>query len=198
MESLPLGAPRSKLLPLGLLSLGPSKLLLLSLCTGALSLGRPLEKVLFPKSSLAVVLFRQVIISLPVSSSTSLPSGAFAIVTMLATSISFLAIRSPPLSPSTKAVTFLFLLNSIMLSGTLAPSIAIAFFIPCFKRFRTSALPSTITISSSFSTSGPHGSFSGPKDLRVPFLTPVLTASVISSVSGITMFSCASSSFALS
>ncbi len=106
--------------------------------------------------------------------------------------------RSPPLSPSTKAVIIFFLDRSIIVLGTLDPFIAITFLNPCFSRFSTSALPSTIIISSASSTFGPAGSLSFPYSTTSIILTECATSSAISCESGSTFsVSVFSSSFAL-
>ena len=65
--------------------------------------------------------------------------------------------RSPPLSPSTKAVTVFLLLNLPIIGDIFVPSTAIVFLIPYLSRFNTSARPSTIIIASEFSMFGPAG-----------------------------------------
>ena len=61
------------------------------------------------------------------------------------------------------AIVTFFFESSIMLLGTLAPPVAIAFLHPYLSRLSTSARPSTIIISSDFKRSGPHTSLSGPQ-----------------------------------
>ncbi len=73
--------------------------------------------------------------------------------------------RSPPLSPSKNMVTSLFLLISMIVFGIFVPFIPIAFFIPHLRRFRTSALPSTIIIASLSNASDPAGNCSGPIEI---------------------------------
>ena len=70
--------------------------------------------------------------------------------------------RSPPRSPSTKAVTTFSFDSSWTVFGTFVPSTAIAFLIPDRRRFRTSWRPSTTMIASLSATFGPAGSRSGP------------------------------------
>ena len=107
--------------------------------------------------------------------------------------------RSPPLSPSTQTVTSFFLQSSTIVGGTDVPLIAIAFFIPCFRRLSTSALPSTMIISSLSSIAGPAGSLSFPYSCISITLTEYATSSASSCESGIVVsISCFRSSFALS
>src|SRR3989344_3571728 len=70
--------------------------------------------------------------------------------------------RSPPRSPSTNTVTVFRLASSTMVCGTEVPLIAMAFLKSCFSRLRTSALPSTMMISSESSIIGPAASRSLP------------------------------------
>ena len=87
----------------------------------------------------------------------------------------------------------------MMVSGTEVPSTAMAFFIPCLRRFKTSALPSTTMIESEKGTCGPAGNFSGPYSMSSFALTAFLTSSVSSWLSGISSsMSVSSISLALS
>ena len=93
-------------------------------------------------------------------------------------------IKSPPLSPSTKTVTSLLFAISITVFGTEVPFIETAFLISYFRRFITSALPSTRITDSAFSTSGPAGNWSSPYFTMSATLTAFVTSSLISLESG--------------
>src|SRR3989344_284160 len=146
-----------------------------------------------------ILLLNALCISFLVISSTSLPSGAFVTKSMSAIGVSSLIIKLPPLSPSTKTVTTFFEQSSIIDSGTEVPFIAIAFLKPCFSKFKTSALPSTTSISSLSLIAGPAGSLSLPYSTISITLTDEVTSSANSWESGM-VFSIIflSNSFALS
>ncbi len=138
-------------------------------------------------------------ISFFVSSSTSLPSGAFVTKSISVTVKSSRRIRSPPLSPSTKAVTVFLVQSSLTVSGTLVPLSAMAFLNPFFRSVSTSALPSTIMISSDSSISGPAGRWSLPYSVISWMRTETPTSSASSWLSGIVISTiCRRSSFARS
>src|SRR3989338_4212733 len=101
-------------------------------------------------------------ISFCVSSSTSLPSGALHTKSISAVLSSSLIMRSPPRSPSTKAVMVFFPLSSFTVWGMNVPLMAMQFLIPYLRRLSTSALPSTTMTSSLSSTAGPAGRRSLP------------------------------------
>ena len=71
--------------------------------------------------------------------------------------------RIPPLSPSTNTIELFFFVSSIRDTGTELPSIEITFLKPFLRSVNTSALPSTMMISSASSIAGPHGRRSLPK-----------------------------------
>ncbi len=136
-----------------------------------------------------------------VSSSTSFPSGAFAIKSTSVTLSKDLTIMSPPLSPSTKTVTSFSSQSFFIVFGITdaAPPIATTFVISYLRRLRTSALPSTSITSLLFSTSGPAGSLSGPYVVISLDFTSDWTISASSLLSGISVArSCLTRSFALS
>ncbi len=122
--------------------------------------------------------------SFEVSSSTSLPEGALATYFSWATWSNSFRMRSPPRSPSKKAVASFSLLSLMMVSGIFAPSRAMTFPIPHFNRLITSALPSTMTISFASSMRGPADSFSGPYFSTFGALRVSATSRKISSVLG--------------
>jgi len=70
--------------------------------------------------------------------------------------------------------------RSIIDFGILVPWTDTVFFTSILRRFRTSALPSTIINSRLDSTFGPAGSFSGPQEIISPNL---MSASIFSSIS---------------
>ncbi len=119
-----------------------------SLMTATSSRGALLERASFTSSGL--------------SCSTSFPLGALATYLGLATCKSSLRIRSPPLSPSRKAVTSFFLTRFFMVWGTFTPSRAMTPVTPLFIRFMTSALPSTRMTSFFLDMSGVAVSLSLP------------------------------------
>src|SRR5437870_600662 len=114
--------------------------------------------------SAGILLRRHFMICLCVSSSTSLPRGARAMKSTSATWRSSFRMRSPPRSPSTKAVSARSFESSWIVFGTFVPSTAIAFLIPERRRFRTSWRPSTMIIASLSATFGPAGSRSAPNE----------------------------------
>src|SRR5213594_4421439 len=114
--------------------------------------------------SAGILLRRHFMICFCVSSSTSLPRGARAMKSTSATWRSSFRMRSPPRSPSTKAVSARSFESSWIVFGTFVPSTAIAFLIPERRRFRTSWRPSTMMIASLSATFGPAGSRSAPNE----------------------------------
>src|SRR3989454_10629295 len=114
--------------------------------------------------SAGILLRRHFMICFCVSSSTSLPRGARAMKSTSATWRSSFRMRSPPRSPSTKAVSARSFESSWIVFGTFVPSTAIAFLIPDRSRFRTSCRPSTMIMASLSATFGPAGSRSAPND----------------------------------
>src|SRR3989344_9468305 len=132
-----------------------------------------------------ILLLNALCISFFVISSTSFPSEAFVTKSISATDVNSFIIKLPPLSPSTKTVTTFFWHNSMIVSGTEVPLIAIAFLKPCFNKFNTSALPSTTIISSLSLIAGPAGSLSFPYSTISIILTDAVTSSAISCESGI-------------
>src|SRR6266545_636513 len=126
----------------------------------------------------AGILFRRhFMICFCVSSSTSLPRGARAMKSTSATCSSSFRIRSPPRSPSTKAVSARSFESSWIVFGTFMPSTAIAFLMPERRRFRTSWRPSTMMIASLSATFGPEGRRSGPNETISETWTLILTSS---------------------
>src|SRR3990170_766876 len=126
----------------------------------------------------AGILFRRdFMICFCVISSTSWPRGARATKSTSATWRSSFRIRSPPRSPSRKAVTTFCLLRSCTDFGTFVPSTATAFLIPDRRRFRTSCRPSTIRIASLSATFGPAGRRSGPNEAISETCTDARTSS---------------------
>ena len=113
-------------------------------------------------SSISFLFFKASNISLQFKSSTSFPLGALVTYFIVATCCSSFRIRSPPLSPSRKAVDSFSLEILFIVSGILAPSTAMMLYIPHRIRLIISALPSTRMISLALLTSGPAESFSGP------------------------------------
>src|SRR2546428_553043 len=99
-----------------------------------------------------------------VSSSTSFPRGARAMKSTSATWRSSFRIRSPPRSPSTKAVRARSFDSSWTVFGTLVPSTAIAFLMPDRRSVSTSCRPSTMMIASLSAMFGPAGSRSDPNE----------------------------------
>ena len=139
---------------------------------------------------------RHLNISFLVSSSTSIPFGALATKSISPTCLSSLRIRSPPRSPSRNAVVSLDLVSCAIDGGTLVPPIAVAFLMPCFRRIRTSALPSHTIIDSPLSTSGPAGL--PLYDVMSADLTDSFSSSVSVDISGTSFISSLSSIFDLS
>ncbi len=78
---------------------------------------------------------------------------------------------------------FDFFVRSFIVFGTCVPSTAIAWLMPHFIRLSTSALPSTMIISSLLVSPGPAGRLSGPNFVMPAFL-PFVTAVVISPLPG--------------
>ncbi len=106
--------------------------------------------------------------SLQLHSSISLPRGARPTYFTFVTWRSSLRIRSPPLSPSRRAVASFSLVRRFMDSGTFAPSSATVFVMPHRMRLMMSALPSTMIISLLVSRVGPAGRSSGPYFSTLP------------------------------
>src|SRR2546426_7475116 len=114
--------------------------------------------------SAGILFLRAFMICFCVSSSTSFPRGARAMKSTSATWRSSFRIRSPPRSPSTKAVRALSFDSSWTVFGTLVPSTAIAFLMPDRRSVRTSCRPSTMMIASLSAMFGPAGSRSDPNE----------------------------------
>ena len=108
------------------------------------------------------------VISLQLHSSISLPLGARPMYLTLVTCRSSFRIKSPPLSPSRRAVASRSLVKRFMVSGTFAPSRATVLVKPQRIRFMMSARPSTMMISRAFSRVGPAGRSSGPYFSTLP------------------------------
>ncbi len=96
-------------------------------------------------------------------------------------------IRSPPRSPSRKAVASFSRHSLMMVSGIFAPSRATTFCIPDLSRLITSALPSTIMIFFAVPTSGPAVKPSDPYFSALASLRVSETSLKISSVPGMVL-----------
>ncbi len=86
---------------------------------------------------------RALVISFVVSSSTSRPVGARATNLISVTWDNSLRIKSPPRSPSRKAMIVFVFASFMIEGGILVPSTATTFFIPARSKANTSARPST-------------------------------------------------------
>jgi len=122
-------------------------------------------------------------------SSISFPLGARPTYFTFVTCSSSFSIRSPPLSPSRRAVASRSLVRRFMESGTFAPSRAMVFVRPQRIRFIMSARPSTTIISREVSSVGPAGRSSGPNFSTLPtFMVSLISLYTSSTLGRASMF----------